>query len=69
MFLFAIVLPLARILVRPQKPAEKGYFVDAKSVRQTLKIFNLTTTNAILVKLTTIMYLHESVNRKTLRLH
>ena len=69
MFLFAIVLPLARILVRPQKPVEKGYFVDAKSVRQTLKIFNLTTTNAILVKLTTIMYLHESVNRKALRLH
>ena len=29
--------------------------------------FNLATTNAILLKLTTIMYLHESVNRKALR--
>ena len=27
-----------------------------------LETFNLTTTNAILMKLTTIMYLHESVN-------
>ena len=32
-----------------------------------LEIFNLTTTNAILMKLTTIIYLHESVNRKALR--
>ena len=40
--------------------------MDAESVRKTLEIFNLTTTNATLMKLTTIMYLHESVNRKTL---
>ena len=31
------------------------------------KLFNLTTTNAILMKFTTIMYFHESVNRKALR--
>ena len=75
MFLFARVLPLLRILaimnhsggVRAQQPPKKGYFVDAESVRKTLEIFNLTTTNAILMKLTTIMYLHESVNRKALR--
>ena len=41
--------------------------MNAESVRKTLEIFNLTTTNAILMKLTTIMYLHESVNRKALR--
>ena len=41
--------------------------MDAESVRKTLKTFNLTTKNAILMKLTTIMYLHESVNRKPLR--
>ena len=75
MFLFDRVLPLLRISaildhiggVRAQKPPKKGYFVDAESVRKTLEIFNLTTTNAILMKLTTIMYLHESVNRKAIR--
>ena len=41
--------------------------MDAELVRKTLKIFNLTTTNTILMKLTTIMYLHESVNRKPRR--
>ena len=41
--------------------------MDAESVRKMLEIFNLTTTNAILMKLTTIMYLYESVNRKALR--
>ena len=41
--------------------------MDAESVRKTLEFFNLTTTNAILMKLTTIMYLHESVNQKALR--
>ena len=33
-------------------------------VHKTLKTFNLTTTNAIAMKLTTIMYLRENVNRK-----
>ena len=74
MFLFARVLPLLRISaildhvgeVRAQKPPKKGYFVDADYVRTTLEIFNLATTNVILMKLTTIMYPHESVNRKAL---
>ena len=69
-FLFARVLPLVKnsaILdhvggVRAQKPPKKDYFVDAESVR-----ICDTDTNAILMKLTTIMYLHESVNRKALR--
>ena len=52
--------------VRGQKPRKKGHFVDVESVRKTLKTFNLTTTNAILMKLTTIVYLHKSVNRKLL---
>ena len=38
--------------------------MDAESVRKTLKTFNLTIPNAILMKCTTIMYLHESVNEK-----
>ena len=50
-----------------QKPSKKGHFMEAESRRNTLKTFNLTTTNAILIKLTTIMYLYESVNRKHLR--
>ena len=41
--------------------------MNAESVRKTLKTFNFTTTNAILMKLTTITYLHESVNQKPLR--
>ena len=52
--------------VRAQNPPKKCHFMDVESVRKTLKTFNLTT-NAILTKLTTIMYLHESVNRKPLR--
>ena len=50
--------------VRTQKPSKKDHFVDAESTR---KSFNLIATNAVLMKLTTIMYLHHSVNRKSLR--
>ena len=50
-----------------QKHPKKSHFVDTESILKTLQIFNLTTTNATLMKLTTIMYLHESVNRETLR--
>ena len=41
--------------------------MDAELVRKTLKTFNLTTTNAILMKLITIMYLQNSVNRKPIK--
>ena len=41
--------------------------MDAESTRKTLKTFDLTTANAILMKLTTIIYLYEHVNRKPLR--
>ena len=47
--------------IMTQKPSREGHFMDAESVRKTLKTFNLTTTNDILMKLTTIMYLYESV--------
>ena len=53
--------------VKTQKTSNKGYFLDAESVSETFEIFNLTTTNVILMKLNTIMYLHESVNREALR--
>ena len=43
--------------VRTQKPPKKDHFMDAKSVRKTLKIFNLRITNAALMKLTMIIYL------------
>ena len=49
------------------KTCQKGLFRDAQSVRKTLEIFNLTTANAIQTKLAMIMYLHESVNRKVVR--
>ena len=41
--------------------------MDAESVRKTLKTFNLNIADAILIKMYTVMYLHESVNRKPLR--
>ena len=74
-FLFARVLPLLRISaildhiwrVRTQKTSQKGQFRGCWTVRKILDIFNLTTTNAILMKLTTIMYFHESLNWKALR--
>ena len=66
MFLFSAILDHI-VGVRAQNPPQKGYFVDADSVRKTLEIFDSTTTDAILMKLTTIMYLHESVNQKDLR--
>ena len=44
-----------------------GHFVDAESVRKTLKIFNLPTTNAILMKLTTIKYLHKTFHLEKIK--
>ena len=75
-FLFARVLLLVRISaildhtrgVRAPKPPKNGYFVDEESVRKNYGIFNLAATSAILITLSTIMYLHESINRKTLRI-
>ena len=74
-FLFPRVLPLVRFSVisdhnggvRTKKPTKKGSFVDAESYAKFGKFFNLKLTNAILMKLTTIMYLHESVDPKALR--
>ena len=51
---------------RARKPPKNGSFVDSESLRKILEIFNLTTTNAILMKFTTLMYLHERVNQKAL---
>ena len=75
MFLFVRVLPLVRISAildhiwrrKGPKPPKKGHFMDSESVWKTLQTFNLTTANAILMKLFTIIYLHGSVNRKTLK--
>ena len=58
-----MIVPLIRIAVildsyfrgvRAQKLPKKGYFVDAESVRKTLKNFNLATKYTILMKLSTI---------------
>ena len=45
-----------------QNPTKMGHFMDAESVRKTLNMYNLATTNAILIKLTTIMYLYFAKN-------
>ena len=47
---------------RAQKPTKRGHFMDAASPRKHLKIYNLTATNATLMKLTTIMYHHKTFN-------
>ena len=71
-----MIVPLVRISiildphfggVKTQKLPQMGHFVDTASVRKTLKNFNLAILNATLMKLTTIMYLHDIVNRKALR--
>ena len=49
---------------RPRNPLKRGHFMDAALPRKHLKIYNLTTTNATLMKLTTIMYLHKTFNLK-----
>ena len=53
--------------VRAQKSPRKSHFMDAELVRKTLKLFNLTNTNAILMKPTTITYFYKSVNQNPLR--
>ena len=77
-FLFSRILTLVRVSVKSEhiwrskssKTSLKALFHwswKLKLVRKTLKIYNLTITNAILMKRTTIMYLYESANRKPLR--
>ena len=71
----ARVLPLVRILTilnhiwgsKSPKTSQKCHFMDAESVRKTLKTFNLTSTNAIMMKLSTTMCLQGGINRKPLR--
>ena len=43
----------------PKLP-KMGHFMDAAPPRNNFKFYNLGTTNAIKMKLTTIMYLHET---------
>ena len=40
--------------IRAQNLPKKGHFMDAESVQKTLKIYNLTIKNAMLIKLTTL---------------
>ena len=47
---------------RAQKPLKRGHFMDAALPQKRMKMYNLTTTNATLMKLTTIMYLHKTFN-------
>ena len=47
---------------RGQKPPKRGNFIDAALSQKHLKIYNLTTTNAALMKLTIIMYLYKRFN-------
>ena len=52
-----IGLDLGFFYEKPLKRSQKSYFL---LLRETLKIYNLATTNAIPMKLTKIMYLHET---------
>ena len=47
---------------KAQKPPKRDHFMDAAEPRKHLKIYNLTTANATLMKLTTIMYLYKKFN-------
>ena len=45
---------------RAKKPPKRAHFMAAALLRNNLKIYNFGTINAILMKLTTIMYVHET---------
>ena len=45
-----------------QKAPKRNHLMDAELVQNTLKIYNLTAANAILMKLSTIRYLLETFN-------
>ena len=45
---------------RAQKPPKRGHFMDAALPRKHLKIYNLITTNATIMKLTIILCLHKT---------
>ena len=47
---------------RAQKSPKNSHFMDAALPQKHLKLYNLTTTNAILMNLTAIMYLHKVFN-------
>ena len=69
-FLPALMLPLVKISSKSDniweskdpKTSLKGPFYGCGIHIKNFKIFNLTTTNAILMKLTTIMYLDKTFN-------
>ena len=44
---------------KAQKPPKRNHSMDAESIRKTLKIFNFTNSNAILMKITADMYLNK----------
>ena len=67
MFLCTRVLPVLRISIKldyiwVSKGPKICHFMDAELVRKTLKIFNLTTTTGILMKLLAIMHIYEIFN-------
>ena len=45
-----------------QKLPKRGHFMDAVSPQTDLKVYNLTITNAALMKLTTIIYVYKMSN-------
>ena len=45
-----------------RKSPKSSHFMDAASPRKHLKLYNLTSINATLMNLTTIMYLHKVIN-------
>ena len=70
MFLSANILSLVKISskldhlwwMKGLRKPQKGHFMGAEWVPKTWKVFNLTTTNTILMKLTKIFYLHSTFN-------
>ena len=47
---------------RAQQTPKRGHFMNDALPRNHLNIYNLGTTNAVLMKFTTILYLHETFN-------
>ena len=43
----------------PPPPKKRGHFMNVESIQKALKIFNFATKNAILMKITTNIYLNK----------
>lgn len=55
------------MVVKSQNPLQNGHYMDADLVRKIWKIVSLANTNAILMKVTAIVYLYKAFNLENIK--